>query len=216
MCRLLLRHGALLLLIAMSGQRKRTNRTTRRITTRRLATCALLCAMAVVFLGFGAVVEVFDLTAAAAAALILLPVLLCYGPRYARLSYAVTAVLGVILMPQSLAAWVYAGLLGYYPIIKQRMERLPKVLGWVIKLLLLTAVLAVYLLVFYVLFLGAQGSLLDAVTAAFGEEGSGLYMAAAVIGLSLFTFVLFDILIDRLLILYYLRWQKRLEKWMGK
>ena len=32
--------------------------------------------------------------------------------------------------------------------------------------------------------------------------------------MSAFTYILFDLLIDRLLILYYLRWQKRVEKWM--
>jgi hypothetical protein len=39
-------------------------------------------------------------------------------------------------------------------------------------------------------------------------------MAAAVIILSMFTYILFDLLIDRLLILYYIKWQKRVEKWM--
>jgi hypothetical protein len=39
-------------------------------------------------------------------------------------------------------------------------------------------------------------------------------VAWAVIVLSLFTYILFDLLIDRLLVLYYLRWQKRVERWM--
>ena len=112
-----------------------------RRTTRRVAMCGVFCALAVVFLGMGALVEVMDLTAAIAASLVLLPILLCYGNRYALLSYAVTAVLGVLLMPQSLSAWMFAGLTGYYPIIKTRLDRLPRVLGWVIKLALLTAVL---------------------------------------------------------------------------
>ena len=88
--------------------------------------CAVLCAVAVVILGLGTLIEIFDLTAAALSSLILLPILLCYGSGYAWLSYAVTAVLGVILMPQSFAAWTFAGLIGYYPIIKQRLDRLPR------------------------------------------------------------------------------------------
>lgn len=172
--------------------------------------------MAVVLLGVGALIEVFDLTAAAAASLALLPILLCYGARDALLSYAVTAVLGVILMPQSLAAWMYAGLVGYYPIIKQRLDRLPRVLGWLIKLVLLTAVMLVYLFVFYLVVLGGEGSFAEAFLAGFGEAGGSSYMAWAVIGLSVLTFVLFDILIDRLLILYYIKWQRRVEKWMKK
>jgi hypothetical protein len=196
------------------SQSNRPNRTRRSRTTRYMATCAVLCAVAVVMLGLGAVIEVLDLTAAAAAALVLLPVLLCYGTKYALLSYAVTAVLGVLLMPQSLAAWMFAGLTGFYPVIKQRLDRLPRLVGWLIKLLLLTAVLLLYLAVFYFILLGGEGSFLDAFLTGFGEEDGTPLMAWAVIALSVFTFVLFDLLIDRLLVLYYIKWQKRVERWM--
>ena len=176
--------------------------------------CAVLCALAVVMLGLGAVIEVIDITAAAVASLVLLPILLCYGARYAWLSYAVTGVLGVLLMPQSLGAWMFAGLTGFYPIIKQKLDRLPRLLGWAVKLLLLTAVLLLYLAIFYLILLGGEGSLFDAFLTGFGEEEGTPLMAWAVVILSLFTYILFDLLIDRLLILYYLRWQKRVERWM--
>ena len=189
-------------------------RTRRSHSTRKLATCAVLSALAVVVLGLGAVIEVLDLTAAAMAALILLPILLCYGTRYALLSYAVTAVLGVLFMPQSLAAWMYAGLTGFYPVIKQKLDRLPRVVGWGIKLILLTVVLLLYLAVFYFIMLGGEGSFTDAFFSGFGEKDEPPVMAWAVVGLSVFTYVIFDILIDRLLILYYIKWQKRIERWM--
>ena len=176
--------------------------------------CAVLCAVAVVILGLGTLIEIFDLTAAALSSLILLPILLCYGSGYAWLSYAVTAVLGVILMPQSFAAWTFAGLIGYYPIIKQRLDRLPRLPGWVIKILLLVAVLCLYVVLVYVLILGGQGGILDSFMAAFGDADGKPIMAWLVVGLSVFTFIVFDLLIDRLLILYRLKWQKRIEKWM--
>ena len=189
-------------------------RTRRSGSTRRIAMCAVLCALAVVMLGLGAIIEVIDITAAAMASLVLLPILLCYGTKYAWLSYAVTGVLGVLLMPQSLGAWMFAGLTGFYPIVKQRLDRLPRVLGWAVKLLLLAAVLLLYLGIFYFIMLGGEGSLFDAFLKGFGEEDGTPLMAWAVIILSLFTYILFDLLIDRLLILYYLRWQKRVERWM--
>lgn len=196
------------------SQPNRSNRTRRSRTTRYMATCAVLCAVAVVMLGLGAVIEVLDLTAAAVAALVLLPILLCYGTKYALLSYAVTAVLGVLLMPQSLASWMFAGLTGFYPVIKQRLDRLPRLVGWLIKLLLLTAVLLLYLAVFYFILLGGEGSFLDAFLTGFGEEDGTPLMAWGFIALSVFTYVLFDLLIDRLLVLYYIKWQKRVERWM--
>ncbi len=194
---------------------RRTHRGRRR-ATRRLVTSALLCALAVVFLGMGALIEVFDLSAAAAAALILLPILLCYGMRYALLSYAVTAVLGVMLMPQSLGSWMFVGVTGYYPLIKQKLDRLPRMLSWVVKLVILAAVILAYGTLLYFIVLGGEGSFVDALLLGFGESESGTILAWATVGLSVLTYVLFDVLIDRVLILYYLRWQKRVEKWMGK
>ena len=190
------------------------NRNFTRHTTRRVATCGVFCALAVVMLGLGAVIEVLDVTASAAAALILLPVLLCYGKKYGWLSYAVTATLGVLLMPQSLAAWMYAGLTGFYPMVKMKLDRLPRVLGWLIKLALLTAVLALYLAVFYFIMLGGEGSFADAFLLGFGETDGSPVLAYAVVGLSVFTFVLYDLLIDRILVLYYIKWKKRVEKWL--
>ncbi len=182
--------------------------------SRRMATCAVLCALAVVLIFFGTVIEVLDLTAAALASILLLPILLCYGPRYALLSYAVTSVLGVVLMPQSLASWLFAGLVGYYPVIKQKLDKLPKILGWLIKLILIAAVMLLYLAVFHFLVLGGEGSFWDSFLAGFGEVGGSPALAWVVIGLSVFTFVIFDFLLDRLLLLYRLKWQKRIEKWM--
>ena len=190
------------------------NRNFTRHTTRRVATCGVFCALAVVMLGLGAVIEVLDVTASAAAALILLPVLLCYGKKYGWLAYAVTATLGVLLMPQSLAAWMYAGLTGFYPMVKMKLDRLPRLLGWLIKLALLTAVLALYLAVFYFIMLGGEGSFSNAFLLGFGETDGPPVLAYAVVGLSVFTFVLYDLLIDRILVLYYIKWKKRVEKWL--
>ena len=181
-----------------------------------MVTSALLCALAVVSLAMGALIELFDLTAAAVAAIVLLPILLCYGMRYALLSYAVTAVLGVILMPHSLGSWMFAALTGYYPLIKRQLDRLPRILAWMAKLAIVTAVLFAYLGLFYFIVMGGDGSFLDALVMGLGEGEGSTIMAWASVGLMVFTYILFDILIDRLLILYYLRWQKRVEKWMGK
>lgn len=194
----------------MSNKRKNTAR-----ATRRMATSAVLCALAASLLGIGALIEVFDLSAAAFASLTLIPILLCYGSRWAWLSYAVTATLGLILMPHSMASWMFAGLTGYYPIIKQRLDRLPRVVGWAIKLVLLTAILLLYLAVFHFIILGGEGSFLNSFLTGFGEAEGTPIMAWAVVVLSVITFVLFDVLIDRLLILYYLKWQKRVERIMG-
>ena len=182
--------------------------------TKRLATSSVLCAVAVVVMGLGAVVEVLDLTAAAMASVVLLPILLTYGDYYALLAYVATAVLGVILMPQTLTSWLFLGLLGYYPILKRHIDRLPRPLAYLCKLALACAALAVCFLLMYLIMFGGQGTPREVFLATFGEADGSPWLAWAFVGLSIFTFGIFDLLIDRLLILYRLKWKGRIEKWM--
>ncbi len=182
--------------------------------TRRMAMCAVLAALAVVFLAAGALFEIMDLTAATVGACIMLLVLEVYGPRSALLTYAVTAVLGILLLPQSLSAWMFAGLVGYYPVLKKQVDRLPRLLAWLCKLVLFAAVMVICLLSFHLLFRGGAGSVQDSFLVFFGDGSGRSIMAWAVIGLSLFCFLLFDLLIDRLCIVYRLKWKVRLEKWL--
>lgn len=197
-----------------SSDDRKTRRSGTRNATRRMVTCAILCALSVVMLGIGTVLEIIDLTAAAMAAVIVLLVYLSYGARYALLSYAVTGVLGVMLMPQSLAVWSYVGLMGYYPVIKSRLDKFPRVFGWLVKLMLFAVVMGLCLIVFHFLVFGGEGSLTDSFLRLFDEEEGKTLMAWAVLGLSLFTYVIFDLMLDRLRIVYEIRFRRRVEKWM--
>lgn len=175
---------------------------------------SVLCAVAVVAMGLGAVIEVLDLTAAAMASVVLLPILLTYGDYYALLAYVATAVLGVILMPQTLTSWLYLGLLGYYPILKRHIDRLPRLISYLCKLILVCAALAVCFLLMYFIMFGGQTTPKEAFLATFGEADGTPLLAWAFVGLSIFTFGIFDLLINRLLILYRLKWKGRIDKWM--
>ena len=190
------------------------NRRSGSFKTKRLALSAVLCALSVVILGFGAVLEVMDITTTMLASLLLLPIILCYGNGYAFMAYAVTGVLSVILMPHSFAPWMYLGLAGYYPMVKKQFDRLPKVLAILLKVLLVLAALAVYFIAFYLIMMHGAGSLSDAFILAFGEEGDQFWLGWTAVALAFIAFFAYDLLIDRLLVLYRYRWQQRVEKWM--
>ncbi len=191
---------------------RRRNQTAHK--TKRLALCAVLCALGVVILGFGAVLEVMDITTTMLSSLLLLPVMLCYGNGYAFMTYAVTGVLSVILMPFSFAPWMYLGLAGYYPMVKAKFDKLPKLLSVLLKAILVLAALAVYFVAFYFLILQGAGSLTDAFALAFGEKDDPSWVGWLAVGLAYIAFFAYDLLIDRLLVLYRWRWQARVEKWM--
>lgn len=191
---------------------RRRNQTARK--TKRLALCAVLCALGVVILGFGAVLEVMDITTTMLSSLLLLPVMLCYGNGYAFMTYAVTGVLSVILMPFSFAPWMYLGLAGYYPMVKAKFDKLPKLLSLLLKAILVLVALSAYFVAFYFLMMQGAGSLSDAFTLAFGEKGDPSWMGWVAVALAYVAFFAYDLLIDRLLVLYRYRWQARVEKWM--
>ena len=182
--------------------------------TKKLTVCALLAALGVVFVGIGAVLEIVDITASMVASLVLLPILLCYGRGYTLMTFLVTGLLSVILMPHSLAPWMYVGLFGYYPMVKARLDQLPKILRIVLKMILLTVVLCLYVVALYFLTMAGSGTLEDALNAAFGESGGAWYVAAVTLGLAYLSFFCYDILIDKLLVVYRLKWQARVEKMM--
>ncbi len=198
-----------------SGNRpRRARREGSRRATRRMVTCAIFAALSVVVLGIGTLLEIIDLTASALAAVIILLLYLCYGARYALLSYAVTSVLGAVLLPQSFAVWTYIGLMGYYPVLKHKLDGLPKPIAWLLKLLLFAAVMAGCLVVFHFLVYGGTGTLSDTFLKLFDEEAGKPLMAWAILGLSFFTYVVFDLLLSRLTFLYRFAFKRRIDQWM--
>lgn len=185
-----------------------------RRTTYRLAVCSIFCALGTVVLGLGALVELIDITCAAMAAILFLPIFYRYGSGYTLLCWAVTSVLGIILMPQSLAPWLFACLLGYYPVVKQRADKLPRLFAFLCKLCIVTAAMAVYLLLYWLLMMGAQGSLTDVMLQGLGDGNASAVLLWVMVGLCVLTFFVFDLLIDKMAVLYRLKWRKRVEKWM--
>ena len=182
--------------------------------TKRLTVCALLSALGVVVLGLGAVLEIMDITLTMVASFIMLLIFWCYGRGYAFMSFGVTGVISLMLMPHSFAPWMFLGLFGYYPMLKDSIDKLPKILRWAVKLLLVTVVLGIYLVLFYFLTMSGSGSLQEVFTKAFGDPNEGAWLGYAVLVLTYVMFVCYDVLIDKLLIMYRYRWQARVEKWM--
>ncbi len=182
--------------------------------TKRLTVCALLSALAVVVLTLGGIIEIMDITLTMVASFIILLIFWCYGKGYALMAYAVTGILSLILMPQSFAPWMFLGLFGYYPTLKNSLDKLPKPVRLLLKALLITVVLALYLVIFYLITMQSSGTIEDLLVKCFGEPGEPAWLGWVVMGLTYVMFFCYDILIDRLLVIYRFKWQARIEKWM--
>ena len=114
--------------------------------TRKLTLCAVLSAFGVLILFLGALIDVLDLTAAMLASLLCIVVFVEAGGAWPWLTYAVTALIAILLLPNKLPAAIYLAT-GYYPMLKRIFERLPRVLAWVVKLVYFNLIFTAFLFV---------------------------------------------------------------------
>ncbi len=163
----------------------------------------MLCALGVVVLYLGSVIEVLDLTMVAIASFMVFFAVLEMGGPFPCLIYLVTSILSMLLLPSKFAAVFYLLFGGIYPILKAGLERLPRILSWVLKFVyfnaVMTLVIAASLYLFHV-------------------EDTDVGFNLAFYSLGNVTFFLYDLASTRLitLYLYKLRRRLRLEKYFEK
>lgn len=159
-----------------------------KLTTRRITACAVCAALGIVIMTLGSIVEVLDLSTAALASMLLIFAVIEIGGPWPWLTYAATGLLS-LLLPLKTAAIFYI-LAGYYPLVKEKLERIrSRVLTWIIKLLGFNAVLIIcYIIVKHILLLP--------------DTFDGLSWLA--IPIANITFILYDIALTRIISYYIL------------
>ena len=177
--------------------------------TKKMTLSAVLAAMGVVLLLIGAVIEVLDLTMAALASFFCIFAVIEMGRGYPWMIYAITGILSIILMPQGLGGWFYILFFGYYPIVKEKIEKLSKPVAWGLKLLVFNAAITVYAIISYFLFFGELEMLLAEFSAMFGGMEVGAFLVVAIYAILNLVFVIYDLALTKLITLYFLKLRKK-------
>lgn len=169
----------------------------------RIAFCGMMVALSVVLMLTGGLIPVMTYVSPLGAGLLLLPVLVEYGKKYAWTAWLATALIVVVLGVDKEAAFFYL-FLGYYPILKWELERLRKpLLRYAVKFLLFTAAMAImYSILAFLLHL-------DAVVSDFKEMGAA--MTAVFFLLADICLFLYDYLLLPLLVIYEKRLRTKLR-----
>ena len=171
--------------------------------TKELALSAILSALGVVLMYFGAIIQVLDLTMVCMASLLTCFAAIELKGQYPLMIWGVTSFLSILLLPDKFGALCYALLLGFYPIVKPRIDRCAKPIRILLKLigfnLLLSAMLASAIWLFHM-----------------PEEEIGLSYAFYPLGNA--AFFLYDLAIERLSTLYLLRLRRtwRVDRYLGR
>ena len=103
--------------------------------SRKLALCGVLCALAVAIMAMGTILPVATYCAPVLASMTLLPVLILCGEKLSWAMFFASAMLSLLLAPDKEAAAIFLAL-GYYPIVKPKLDQKPKIRRWIGKFLL--------------------------------------------------------------------------------
>ena len=180
--------------------------------TKKLTLGAILSALGVAMLLIGSMIEVMDLSMAALASFFCIFAVIELGGAYPWLIFAVTGVLSLILMPLSMGGWFYLLFFGYYPILKEKLEKKKRTISWLLKIVLFNTSLALGVVAAYFLFFGNTGEGIEnAFFMIFCGEDVGKAMAIVTYLLANVVFVVYDIALTRLITYYFFKIRKKFK-----
>ena len=173
----------------------------RRKRTVQLALAAVLCALAVTVMMLGGLIPAATFCCPMLAGFLTIPILCECGAGMALCAWAAISILSCLLGPDKEAAAIYL-FLGWYPVLRPRLEKLRQPLRFLLKLLIFNcAVFAVYSLLLFVLGL-------ESLRAEFSDMGKIMLLVTLVLGNGIF--ILFDFVLPRLELLYRCRFRPHL------
>ena len=164
--------------------------------TKKLTVSSLMVATGVVILYFASLFSALDLSISLLASLIILIVQIELGIKYSLSVYAATSLISLLILPQKYIALMYLFFCGIYPIIRVYITRLGKIFAPIIKLLYFGGALTVVVLASKFLFTAEV------------YEG---YMLLFFYIVCFVAFILCDMLIGKLALLYNIRLRKLLH-----
>ena len=137
------------------------------------------------------------------AGILLVLLVINLGYRWAFAVYFITAILSFLLLSDKEAALYYTAFLGFYPIVKSLIERIPsKIVQYIVKFALFNVCI---IAAFYI-----GMTLLSIPKESFTLFGVYLPWVFLIIG-NVF-FLLYDLCVTRLVTLYLFKWHKKLNK----
>lgn len=176
--------------------------------TKKLTISAALCALICVMLWLGSLVEVLDLTTIFFAGLFLAFGVIELGGGWKWMIYAGSALLSILLLGNKFVAVEYA-LLGVTVILKSYFERRSILLSWVLKFVSFNILFGTVIALFYlVLGMPFQEEVILGVTI------SPYLVPAILLFLGNICFYLYDVLLTRLVSIYYMKYRDRVRRWL--
>ena len=165
--------------------------------TKLITVSAMLTALGTIILAAASFFDVADITISMVASALIVFSVIELGTKASFMIYAATSTLSLILLPRKYIALIYIVFCGLYPIIKFRIDSLPKWLAVIVKLLYFNISLTV------------------AVLAARFVFDTAIYQKWMLVGyyeLANVAFVLFDLLIKKGTDVYFVKFRDKVKR----
>ncbi len=157
-------------------------------------------ALGTTILYLGSFIEALDISMAVLASVLCVIMVIEYGKGAPWSVFFVTSLLSLLLLPNKFPALLYTLFFGYYPIIKEKIEKIPsRIVGWIIKLCIFAAATGL-------LFLLTTIFTVDV------DIPGGTIMKAVFIVLIALTLILYDLAMTRIISFYIIRLRQRFKK----
>ena len=173
-----------------------------RASIKHLTVSAMLVALGVIFLGIGALLEVLDVSMAVIASLCVIIAIIEYGKGTPWMVYAAISVLSFLLIPNKLPSIFFTLFFGFYPILKEKLEKRKPIIRWILKELIFNVCLAAIMLIYFLLFF--QGLSLN-------TPISLPWIIAIAVIFCEGIFILYDIALTKMITFYVIHLRKRLK-----
>ncbi len=164
----------------------------------------IVAALSLVMMISVAIIPFLTYALPAAAGILILLVVIAIDNKWAFGVYAAVSILAMLLVADKEVSVMYAAFFGYYPIVKSIFEkRLPKVLSFILKVLLFISTM----LVSYYLMIKLMGLEINEL------EEFGMMAVPMLIGMGLVAFIFYDFVLSRLVLIYNSKWKKYFHRY---
>lgn len=169
----------------------------------KVALGGAVAALGLVLMFLTAIIPFGTFAFPAFAGMLMVVIVIEIGYGFSVAVYIVTAVLSFLLVPDKEAALIYTAFLGFYPIIKSLIERLPnKVMQYVVKLIIFNVcMVGAFFIAIHLLSIPKESFNLF-----------GVYLPYVFLLLGNLAFLLYDFCITRIVTIYLFKWHDKLNK----
>lgn len=126
-----------------------------------------------------------------------------FGAGFAALVYVAVSIISMLILGNKEAAIMYVAFFGYYPIIKGFLEKhIQKFSCWIVKYLIFNVAMVVSYFVVSKIFMISFDDM----------EEFGKYAMFILLGIGNILFVIYDIMLTRLISVYIFKWRKSIKR----